>query len=184
MIMKISIQSATRTHTARNNISTIGHQRRTTTNIGTLLSNGQKLEGENSSTRSSDPPAWREGNNYGKLDAGSVLKFESIKPVINDPQVGCEETVAWKVMNRATHPSNPDVLVRSVIGRRGIPGRVFAEAYSEAGARSFARSIGELNPSALRIVPPEEFMAILYVKNPFSFNINSQLGLLVRMEYN
>ena len=73
-------------------------------------------------------------------------------------------------MNRATHPSNPDVLVRSVIGRRGIPGRVFAEAYSEAGARSFARSIGELNPSALRIVPPEEFMAILYVKNPFSFD--------------
>jgi transcription elongation factor len=31
-------------------------------------------------------------------------------------------------------------------------------------------SIEELNPNAIRIIPPEDFMSVLYVKNPFSFD--------------
>jgi hypothetical protein len=34
----------------------------------------------------------------------------------NFPQVGCEEKVVFKALNRATHPTNPDVIVKAVVG--------------------------------------------------------------------
>jgi ribosomal protein L24 len=73
-------------------------------------------------------------------------------------------------MNRATHPSDPHLQVKSVIGRCSIPGRVFVEVHDETNARSFAMSIAELNPNAVRIVPVEEMLSVLYIKNPFSFD--------------
>lgn len=83
-------------------------------------------------------------------------------------------------MNRATHPSNPHLLAKSVIGRRSIPGRVFVEVHSEADARSFAMSITELNPNTVRIVPVEEMVSILYIKNPFSFDVTNWARLTGR----
>lgn len=67
-------------------------------------------------------------------------------------QVGREEEVVFKALNRATHPDNPDRLAKSVIGRCSIPGRVFVEVNSESDARTFALSIVELNPNAIRLV--------------------------------
>ena len=85
-------------------------------------------------------------------------------------QVGCEEEMVFKALNRATHPDNPDRLAKSVIGRGSIPGRVFVEVNSESDARTFALSIAELNPNAIRLVPAEELLSVLYIKNPFSFD--------------
>jgi ribosomal protein L24 len=47
---------------------------------------------------------------------------------------------------------------------------VFVEVNSESDARTFALSIVELNPNAIRLVPAEELLSVLYIKNPFSFD--------------
>jgi ribosomal protein L24 len=47
---------------------------------------------------------------------------------------------------------------------------VFVEVNSESDARTFALSIVELNPNAIRLVPAEEMVSVLYIKNPFSFD--------------
>ena len=44
------------------------------------------------------------------------------------------------------------------------------EVNTESDARTFALSIVELNPNAIRIVPAEELLSVLYIKNPFSFD--------------
>lgn len=81
--------------------------------------------------------------------------------------MGCEEQIAFKALSRATHPSSPENMVRAVVARTGLPGRVFAEAASIVHARNFAASIAELNPRVLKLVPHEDIPSILYVKCPF-----------------
>ena len=93
-------------------------------------------------------------------------------------------------MNRATHPSDPHLQAKSVIGRCSIPGRVFVEVHDETNARSFAMSIAELNPNAVRIVPVEEMLSVLYIKNPDGLQQDTQrdsveaINALNRLQHN
>jgi len=42
-------------------------------------------------------------------------------------QIGSEELVAFKVLSRATHPTNSKILAKSIFARSTLPGRVYAE---------------------------------------------------------
>ena len=85
-------------------------------------------------------------------------------------QVGCEEQIAFQALSMAIHPNSPKNMVRAIVARTGLPGRVFAEAASVVHTRKFAVSIAELNPRVLKLVPHEDIPSILYIKNPFALD--------------
>ncbi|KAJ3508347.1 hypothetical protein NLJ89_g5806 [Agrocybe chaxingu] len=78
---------------------------------------------------------------------------------------GCEEAIAFKVLARSLHPTTPDVLARSVIGRWTSIRRIYAEVSGIDQARRLAAAISGLHPSRMRRVPPEECEAVLNIKN-------------------
>lgn len=81
--------------------------------------------------------------------------------------MGCEEQIAFKALAMAAHPDSHENMVRAVIARTGLPGRVFAATASVVHARKFAGSMAELNPRVIKLVPHEDVPSILYAKNPF-----------------
>ena len=77
--------------------------------------------------------------------------------------------MAFKVLSRATHPTHPEILAKSIFTRSTLPGRVYAEVSTLAQATNLAAAIQELNASAVRLVPAEDMLARLQVPNPYSF---------------
>ena len=77
--------------------------------------------------------------------------------------------MAFKVLSRATHPTHPEILAKSIFARSTLPGRVYAEVSTLAQATNLAAAIQELNTSAVRLVPAEDMLARLQVPNPYSF---------------
>ena len=88
-------------------------------------------------------------------------------------QIGSEELVAFKVLSRATHPTHPEILAKSIFARSTLPGRVYAEVSTLDQATNLAAVIPELNVNAVRLVPAEEMLARLQVSNPYSFQPQS-----------
>jgi len=88
-------------------------------------------------------------------------------------QIGSEELVAFKVLSRATHPTHPDFLAKSIFALSTLPGRVYAEVSTLAQATNLAAAIRELNVKAIRLVPTEEMLARLQVPSPHSFQPQS-----------
>ena len=81
--------------------------------------------------------------------------------------------MAFKVLSRATHPTYPEILAKSIFARSTLPGRVYAEVSTLAQATNLAAAIQELNANAVRRVPAEEMLARLQVPNPYSFQPQS-----------
>ncbi|CAA7258848.1 unnamed protein product [Cyclocybe aegerita] len=78
---------------------------------------------------------------------------------------GCEEAVPLKVLARSLHPTSPQFLARSVIGRWTCIGRVYAEVSGLEQAKRLAAAIPELHGSQLCRVPLEERVSVLTIRN-------------------
>jgi ribosomal protein L24 len=79
---------------------------------------------------------------------------------IHGLQIGEEETIPFKVLQRACHPSTPEVLASSIVATP-IPGRIYAEVTGFAQATKLARSLAELDPLRISLVPREDIPKIL-----------------------
>lgn len=75
-------------------------------------------------------------------------------------QIGEEETIPFKVLLRACHPSTPEILASSIVATT-IPGRIYAEVGGFAQATKLAQSLAELDPSRISPVPREDIPKIL-----------------------
>ncbi|KAF8192199.1 hypothetical protein BJ912DRAFT_925104 [Pholiota molesta] len=75
-------------------------------------------------------------------------------------RIGEEETIPFKVLQRACHPSTPEVLASSIVATP-IPGRIYAEVTGFAQATKLARSLAELDPLRISLVPREDIPKIL-----------------------
>ena len=53
---------------------------------------------------------------------------------------GFEEQIAFKSLSGTTHPDSPEILVKAVVARTGLPGRVFVQPASIVRARKFTAS--------------------------------------------
>jgi transcription elongation factor SPT5 len=88
-------------------------------------------------------------------------------------QIGLEELVVFKVLSRATHPTHPEILAKSIFAYSTLPGRVYAEVSTLDQAINLAAAIQQLSVNAVRLVPAEEMLARLQVPNPYSFQPQS-----------
>ena len=88
-------------------------------------------------------------------------------------QIGSEELVAFKVLSRATYPTHPEVLAKSIFACSTLPGCMYAEVSTLDQAIKLAAAIQELNVNAVWLVLAEEMLARLQVSNPYSFQPQS-----------
>ncbi|CAA7266352.1 unnamed protein product [Cyclocybe aegerita] len=81
--------------------------------------------------------------------------------------VGHEESVAFKVLSLATHPTFPQTLARSIVARSTIPGHIYTEVDDMTQARALARRIPELNTSNIHPVSLDERTDMLTRSSPY-----------------
>ncbi|CAA7265989.1 unnamed protein product [Cyclocybe aegerita] len=70
--------------------------------------------------------------------------------------VGHEESVAFKVLSLATHPTFPQTLAPSIVVRSTIPGCIYTEVDDMTQARALAHRIPELNTNNICPVSLDE----------------------------
>ncbi|CAA7270368.1 unnamed protein product [Cyclocybe aegerita] len=81
--------------------------------------------------------------------------------------VGHEESVAFKVLSLATHPTFPQTLACSIVARSTIPGCIYAEVDDMTQAHALARRIPELNTNNIRPVSLDERTDMLTRSSPY-----------------